>query len=817
MGSGSTKGAKTTSTNEVVADVILPGATEAFTVRGKVGRPKPTPEHTDDAERDSVTNTRLFTGSDNRPVPDETETSKTIGNKQYHQPTGKISGSHREEVRPKSAAAKKSSTATVTEVAKDTYTIEYENQRFDVSGSEFSTFLQDAAEMTVTDTLKVSDPFQAGGSGKTFQFKVLKPQSGEGPMRLQLQNRYMEVEDLEEDVIDEILGVPVTSNKENESPDEKISEKKEQMRQALQMKKTQLTKEQYEQMIANHKQETELMELIRKKEKNRQQIALEEKMNQRRIRKKRKEAEKREQDLLLAGQASQYQSTKGKSSQESEMDENKKKEIEDEIAKKNSEFERELQLKKHQLSEHEYQLIIAEHKQHMIEMTKDLEIAGERQKQALAAKLEERKKRRARKAEKVKLQQDVVTDASVYVSDDSDVEMGEENKLKKIQKEIDKKNGKFARDVELRRRNGEISDEEYQRLQKEHNSDIQRLVNKLQEEKARQQQAVQNKLGSKKSGAWQTKEEQEKMLDNQLADEVAATKSEVSEIEMQMARAKTQFEEEMKKKRNKISKEEYEKLLAEHEEEMERLRRKLDRGKDRQRLALLEKLANRKKKRGMKLTEEEERAKLLAALKNKEVLSEEQLRLLQKDIAQYRSEFDEDMKKRRSQLSPEEYERIMADHKKDMEDLEKKLQQEKEKMGMSLADKIAARKMKKKGKTTPEDEVLDQIGEEITDIEVEIQKKEKEFQKKIERGKMSNADYAKLLAEHDEEMERLRRKLALQKDRQRQKLLEKIAARKNKKDMRATEEEQRAKLLAALVSMGIYSFCVAVLVSMGYT
>ncbi|XP_077998305.1 uncharacterized protein LOC144451363 isoform X2 [Glandiceps talaboti] len=799
MGSGSSKGGvRKTTGSEVVADVILPGQNQAVTVRGRVAEPK-----TDGADSGSSASSfpdpspRPLTAS--RPVSGRRSKTPMVASKDadFHRPSDKLAGS--DQIRPKSASASKTGTATVTEVAPDRYTVEYDNQVFDISSGDFSSFLANTAEMDVKNTENVPNPFLEGGSGRTFQVQLVEPKSGKGPLQVQLPQRGgvdISIEDLEEDV-EEILE-PL-ENKENSEPDDKKSERKEQLRQALQVKKNQLSKEEYEQMIANHKQEVELMEIIRNKEKNRQKVSLEEKMNKRKLRKNRLAAEQREKNLLQSGQSVIPTQVKD----DSELDENKKRELEAEIAKRNAEFERELQQKKHQLSEADLQLIIAEHKQNMMDLNRDLERTEERQKQALAAKLAARKAKKAKRAawnaEKSKLPSDVVTDAVVSIASDSEDDLDVINdRIKRLQREIDRRDSRFATDVVSKK--GVMSEADYQRLVDEHKKEMQRLVRKLEKEKQRQNGILQEKLGARQ----QKKNEGASLMmmqEPEQEDEARIAASEADDVERQLERTKTQFEDEMRRKRPLISEEEYQRLLAQHEEEINRLTKKLDRNKERQRIALLEKLANRKKKRNMKTTEDEERARLLAALKNKEVLTEEQLKLLEGEISHYSAEYEDELNRKRSQISQEEYDRLLAQHKKDVDELDKKLQQEKEKMRKSFDEKLAGRKArgKKRGQKDTPDAELQGIEEDINDIEVEMKKKQGEFDEKMKnRGQMSDEDYARLIAEHEDEMEKLRKKLERQKDRQRQKLLEKIAARKRKKDLNATEEEQRAKLLAAL-------------------
>ncbi|XP_070561950.1 inner centromere protein-like isoform X2 [Ptychodera flava] len=381
MGSGGSKGSQATKGSEVVANVILPGQSQAVTVRGTVAQPKSSSDHAGDGDnigsnRPQSTSSRPQTAS--RPMSGRR--SKTpLGDSggQYHKPSAMVSGA--DEIRPKSASSTKKGTATVTEVAPNKYTVEYDNQVIDISGSDFSSFLANTAEMNVTNKENVTNPFLEASSGRKFQVEVMAPKSGEGPLKIQLpQQDSVLLEDLEDDI--EEIFEPL-ANKENLIPEFKKTERKEQLRQALQVKKTQLSKEEYEQMIANHKQEVEIMEMIRTKEKQRQKVSLEEKMTQRKLRKTRMAAEQRQKELMEVEQ------------DDAGIDENRKKEMEAEIARRNAEFERELQVKKQQLSEAELELILAEHKQNMLELARDFERNEERQKLALAEKIAKERKR----------------------------------------------------------------------------------------------------------------------------------------------------------------------------------------------------------------------------------------------------------------------------------------------------------------------------------------------------------------------------------------------------------------------------------------
>ncbi|XP_070560356.1 golgin subfamily A member 6-like protein 22 [Ptychodera flava] len=531
--------------------------------------------------------------------------------------------------------------------------------------------------------------------------------------------------------------------------------------------------------------------MIRTKEKQRQKVSLEEKMTQRKLRKTRMAAEQRQKELMEVEQVIQNTWVQD----DAGIDENRKKEMEAEIARRNAEFERELQVKKQQLSEAELELILAEHKQNMLELARDFERNEERQKLALAEKIAKRKKKRAawkaEKEERAKLASKVAADAVMSIDSGSDTDEIDviSDRIKKLTREIDRRESTFVKEVaskkhELQRK---ISKQTclFYRLVAEHKKEMQRLVHKLTRDKERQRRILEEKLGARRK---------------KKLEEAGIGSSEGDDIEMQIRQRKLDFEEEMKRKRPHISEEEYQRLLAEHRAELDRLGKKLDKNKERQRLALLEKLANRKRRREMRTTEDEERAKLLAAMKSKEVLSEGQLKLFEDDIKQYKVEGEDELKEKKSQLSPEEYERLLAQHRKDMEELDTKLQEEKDKMKKSLEEKIAERKdkVKKRGKKNQEDGDLQEIEEEMEDIETEMKGKQKEFEERTKKGDLSDEDYARLLREHEDEMERLKAKLDRQKDRQRQTLLEKIAERKRKKKMEQTEEEQRAKLLAAL-------------------
>ncbi|XP_070561947.1 hillarin-like [Ptychodera flava] len=177
---------------------------------------------------------------------------------------------------------------------------------------------------------------------------------------------------------------------------------------------------------------------------------------------------------------------------------------------------------------------------------------------------------------------------------------------------------------------------------------------------------------------------------NQEDGDLQEIEEEMEDIETEMKGKQKEFEERTKK--GDLSDEDYARLLREHEDEMERLKAKLDRQKDRQRQTLLEKIAERKRKKKMEQTEEEQRAKLLAALKNKETLSEEQLQMLQEDIEQYDSDMTKAISKKfdSGDVTQEEYESMMRKHQQNMVELQIKLRQEKSKLNAMLAEQVAA-------------------------------------------------------------------------------------------------------------------------------
>ncbi|XP_077998848.1 uncharacterized protein LOC144451819 [Glandiceps talaboti] len=438
-------------------------------------------------------------------------------------------------------------------------------------------------------------------------------------------------------------------------------------------------------------------------------------------------------------------------------------------------FQEEVEKKRSELSEDDYQRLLAEHEKEMDRLTKTLDRNKERQRLALLEKLANRKRRRKLKSneeeERAKLltalkNRDVLT----------------EEQLKLLQAEIEEYEVDYEDEL---KQMAEVSPGEYEGSMAQHKKTIEELVNKLEEEKKKAEKDGETNLVGKKSQKDQT--------DSSDDGEFETVEESLTE---QIKMAKIKFQEEVEKKRSELSEDDYQRLLAEHEKEMERLTKTLDRNKERQRLALLEKLANRKRRRKLKSNEEEERAKLLTALKNKDVLTEEQLKLLKAEIEEYEVDYNDELQ-HMAKVSPGEYEGSMAQHKKTIEQLVQKLEEEKMKAEKDGETSLVGKKSQKDQTDSSDDSEFVTVEESLTE---QIKMAKIKFQEEVEkkRSELSEDDYQRLLAEHEKDMERLTKTLDRNKERQRLALLEKLANRKRRRKLKSNEEEERAKLLTAL-------------------
>ena len=65
---------------------------------------------------------------------------------------------------------------------------------------------------------------------------------------------------------------------------------------------------------------------------------------------------------------------------------------------------------------------------------------------------------------------------------------------------------------------------------------------------------------------------------------------------------------------------------------------------------------------------------------------------------------------------------------------------------------------------------------------------------------MSDAEYQRLLAQHERDMERLKGRLAIAMERQKRNFSDKLSERQRRKALLKAEEEERRRLLARLVN-----------------
>ncbi|XP_022090398.1 uncharacterized protein LOC110979145 [Acanthaster planci] len=650
--------------------------------------------------------------------------------------------------------------ATVKQVASNKFSLQMGSQSlgtFDVTqgDSDFASHLSNAAQMTVTNIEMIAEDDEANSNehlGQSFQIQLSQDTSFSN-------NQYSDDEDWEE-VIEDLDA------KENQpTSSEGAKERKARLKQALQEKRTHLSQQEYEQMIANHKQEVELMAMLREKERERQKYTLASKVAQRQQRRKARLDEKKELEKL----SKEKTIDEGKEEVEASHQvnattfingatddvEKSAQQIEKEIQQRNAAFEQEMKVKRERLPEAEYQRLVAQHKAEMEKLKQKLERETDRQKQSLADKLEERRRRK-----------------NLGGGQYEEPEMSPEE----IQQlEADLKRRQIQLEAMLQDKKSQLSPEEYKKLIAEHREELNKLQHRLDLQRERQRQSLLDKLAARKA-----------LRDRRGNAEVSEPLSadEVKDLQLALNQKAMDFKKQLKDAKGTLSPDETQRLIDEHRREMDALQEQLDAEKERMRRVLIDKLeARRRSGKG----EPDEEASPLTA---------EEIKQLQLALDLNDTKFKEDMKAKKTKMSGEEYQRLMEQHKKEQEELAAMLAAERKRMEGKLQEKLGARRFRPLTAKEPNAAK----SEEILKLEQEILQKESTFANEVTKKKseMSEAEYQRLLAQHERDMERLKGRLAMAVERQKRNFSDKLSARQRRKAQWKAEEEERMRLMARL-------------------
>lgn len=76
----------------------------------------------------------------------------------------------------------------------------------------------------------------------------------------------------------------------------------------------------------------------------------------------------------------------------------------------------------------------------------------------------------------------------------------------------------------------------------------------------------------------------------------------------------------------------------------------------------------------------------------------EEIRQLEADLKRRQAQFEAELRDKKSQLSDEDYKKLIATHKQELNQLQQTLDGQKERQRQSLLDKLAARKAGKDNK-----------------------------------------------------------------------------------------------------------------------
>ncbi|XP_071494355.1 uncharacterized protein [Diadema antillarum] len=650
----------------------------------------------------------------------------------------------------------------------------------DGASGDFSSYLANAASLTVQNIETVAE--EEGGDSK-----MASKSSGE-PLVIQLKDSNDCNDDVEwEEVIQDIGDQPKKkSSRGIDLPDSDATsgDRKSRLKEALRSKHATLSPQEYEQMIANHRQEVDLMNLLREKEKERQKFSLASKVAERKKRRKAKQAFTEQDGDGLGGSLELANTARYQ-------------ELQEQIAQQRAKMEAAQESVGSQGDggggSNESEKIMEAYKKQMAVLEEELRREKEQRQQDLQNRLRAKQRhRKAKQAAEKKRQSEVRNLPSTRIVREMDIAANTPT-AEQVQADIAAKEAAFQREVESKK--NELRAEEYQRLLAQHKREIEELSGRLNLQHMRQQQNLQDKLNARLSRRQAENTEKE------------MTAAELQRLEAELRQRQQQFEAEMKERRGSMSEEEYRRLIAAHKQELAELQHKLDVQRDRQQQRLLDKLAARRAKRADRKEQEalitKIEAQMLTVSDPEELAADpavamamdaDEVKELQLAISKKQMTFSKMLPEIRSTKSKAEAQKFIDQHRQEMEEMQLQLDLEKARMKAALMAKLQARR-KKHGDSHIEEDEPAMSAEEIKQLQIITDEKEADFkrQQKSAKKEMSQADYQKFLDDHKRNMQGLNRRLELERMRMEQELKNKMAARRFRRpDSAASVKSQRA-------------------------
>ncbi|PIK59164.1 putative trichohyalin [Apostichopus japonicus] len=671
--------------------------------------------------------------------------------------------------------------AKLTEVAPSKYKVKIGNQdigTFDAPNSDFQSYLQEAASLTVTNIETVGD------DNDDINFT---PESS--PLHIPLQRQISGVVYSDDEDWENVATSLDGSDPKTPSPSlakEDAKERRAKIKQAIKEKKEKLSQQEYQQMIANHKQEMELMEILREREKERHQLKLGSKVAERKKRRAARIAEKKEQEKLLAENMIALcrllkfsvilflcilhveinylviYSPRGHWFEscikpEQTLKRKKKTNLEHQtnlllpkkIEKKVSKFHREVESRKENFSEAEYENLLKQHEEEVALLERRLNHQMGTQKRSFLDKLAARKRKKSEKALTA-------------------VELQElEAELQEMQKQFD---------IELKEKKGLSSDDDYKKLIAQHKMELGKMQEKLALQRQRQRQEMLDKLAARRN-----------MRESGIEENLSA--DEVKELQLALNQRAISFKDELKDAKTKMSAGDCQRMIDRHRSEMEEMQSQLDEERDRMRQQLMTKLNQRKKTTKGQHGSSQEKC-----------FSPEELKQLQLMMDIKNTSEKQKIAGQKNKISSEKYRELLDQHHEEMKSMEERLERERELSDQKLRQKLAARRAQRPTSAVnvemkpenPAGEDNMSTTQDVQKLEREILMKEATFQAEVEkkRSKMSDADYQRLLAQHRKEIETLRNKLKLSQDRQKQHFQDKLAERRKRRGEVSEADDQ---------------------------
>ncbi|PIK44854.1 hypothetical protein BSL78_18302 [Apostichopus japonicus] len=362
--------------------------------------------------------------------------------------------------------------------------------------------------------------------------------------------------------------------------------------------------------------------------------------------------------------------------------------LEREILMKEATFQAEVEKKRSKMSDADYQRLLAQHRKEIETLRNKLKLSQDRQKQHFQDKLAERRKRRGEYLRQILLVCLLLFYLFCFLfAKDQSV-----HSITNLEEEIKVREATFQTAVEERR--DQLSDEEYRRLLEQHQQEMQDLREKLRLSQERQRQHFQDKLDERRRRRGMISHEQERkevlsLLDN---DGNRLEEDELEQVEKEINDYDSLVESSIAGKKGQISQAEINKLMEEHARNMEDFNGRLAREKQRMLDALREKRAARK----LKLESEADFVNIMSILeknqtKDLETLSEEDLNHLEEDLKKYSRAIHESLESNRGVFSNEELDLMISEHRRNMESLENRLENERLRMEEKMRRKLAMR------------------------------------------------------------------------------------------------------------------------------